>query len=277
MKEKFELPHADKVVGLPSEYAEHQEDLERNFAKYFEAGGLAEEFEIEKTPKDMEIIGFAEGAVKEYLQQYGRKKDLEIPTKNIHLYEDGGVEKLTKGKLMEGAHSALSNAIAIDRKKSDVDFALRIFHELVHAKSYKALQITKERKPEAYRTGFSITSRDGEIIYFRSIEEALAGFLTERFYKEHIIGSEMFREEVARLEKEEREPDFGREEERKTLNELIESIWSLNKEKFKDKREIADLFLEAQVTGKLLKVARLIEGTFGKGSFRKLGENTASN
>ena len=47
------------------------------------------------------------------------------------------------------------------------------------------------------------------------------------------------------------------------------------KDKFKTKDEIFDLFLEAEATGKLLKVGRLVESSLGKGSFRELGEKSA--
>ncbi|MBI2674296.1 MAG: hypothetical protein HYX22_00960 [Candidatus Yanofskybacteria bacterium] len=56
------------------------------------------------------------------------------------------------------------------------------------------------------------------------------------------------------------------------LERLINKIFEKNKEKFNNPSEIAQLFIRAAFEGRLLPLARLIDETFGKGSFRKLGE-----
>lgn len=63
--------------------------------------------------------------------------------------------------------------------------------------------------------------------------------------------------------------------EMKELNKLIDDLLEKNKSEFSSKEEIFNLFVVAAMTGKLLPVARLIEKTYGKGSFRELGEKTA--
>lgn len=59
---------------------------------------------------------------------------------------------------------------------------------------------------------------------------------------------------------------------RKMLNSLIDKVWKSHKEEFKDSEEIFDVFAKAYLTGNMLPVGRLVEDTFGKGSFRKIGE-----
>lgn len=68
--------------------------------------------------------------------------------------------------------------------------------------------------------------------------------------------------------------------ERQKLWQMIDEIYKKNPEKFEDKdektakEEIFSLFAKGMFTGKILESARLIEKTFGKGSFKKLGEWT---
>lgn len=63
-------------------------------------------------------------------------------------------------------------------------------------------------------------------------------------------------------------------EERKKMNAIIKGIYEKNSEKFVSIEEVFEIFAVAYFTGKMLPVARLIEGTYGKGSFRRLGRET---
>lgn len=62
--------------------------------------------------------------------------------------------------------------------------------------------------------------------------------------------------------------------ERLQFDELIDKIYEKNREDedFKDREEVFNLFARATMSGRLLTLVRLIEKTFGKGAFRKLGE-----
>ena len=265
------IPPADRAVGVPED---KQQELEEAMARVYENRGNAkiEGIETEKSQRDLEIINFVIGATSDYQKRYGRKKDIPVPLEKIHILEDGGTEKFTKDRLSKGAHATTYGSILADRKESDIDFALIIFHELFHLKSYKALQITKAEKPEngelgVYRSGISVTTRDGEKVYFEDLEEAIITIVTERFYKEYILTSDLFKDEV-----ESKAPEFSRSREREKLEKLVEELWQRNQDKFQDKDEVLDLFIDAQINGNLLKVGRLIEKTFGKGIFRKIGE-----
>ncbi len=278
-KENFEIPQADDLVGIPSGEENLKpkivENLEEIFRKF--RGGRIEDLEINKSERDIELIDIANKAVSEYLTKYGRGKNLIIPIENIHLLKEGGTEKFTDGIFIGGAHSTLYGSIVIDRMKSDVDCVLRLFHELFHTKSYQAIQLTTAEKPEkrkldTYRSGFSVTSRDGSITYFKDVEEAVIGYMTKKFYHEVLSKEKSFSEEISRLTSEGKEPDFSRAVEQERGMKLVDEIYKVNRDSFKNKEEIIDLFVEAQVTGKLMKVGRLIEKTFGKGSFRKLGK-----
>ncbi len=62
-------------------------------------------------------------------------------------------------------------------------------------------------------------------------------------------------------------------EERSMLNDLIDQIYEKNKEKFTSREDVFHVFSNASLTGRLLPVARLIEGTMGKGYVRKMAEH----
>ena len=68
---------------------------------------------------------------------------------------------------------------------------------------------------------------------------------------------------------------YGYSSARKQFRSLIDELYEKNKSEFQSKEEVFDLFATATMTGRLLPVARLIEKTFGKESFREIGEKSA--
>lgn len=178
----MEGSHLDKIVGVPKEHMADAEEYTRQVAKQFGAEKI--DNEIEKTEHDIELLDFAQSSVDEYLGQYGREKTIVLPLERIHLLEEGGTEiNNDKAGIGSGSHSTYESSVEIDRFVSDTKFVSVAFHELVHAKSYQALQAASTRHKESgqpfivpYRSGFSVVSRDGEKIYFRDWEEAVVSF-----------------------------------------------------------------------------------------------------
>ena len=267
------IPQADKLVGIPKEWMHNLDRFEETMEKAYQTQGTEkiEGLELEKGEKEIEIIHFVNESILEYLRQYGREIEVDSSFDKIHILKEGGTEEYTKGKLRMGAHSTKLGSILVDRGLSNVQFANILFHEQMHNNSYKALQITKEEKPklEQYRAGISVTSRDGKVIYFEDFEEAIIQLLTEKFYNNEVLNSQIFQEELA---KEVEPPYFSRAEESEKLNNTIEDVWLNNQEDFESRKDVEDVFIDAQINGRLLPLARLIEKTYGKGSFRKLGE-----
>lgn len=266
------LPHVDNVIGVPKD---RQQELEERIVKIYEQRGSVkiEGLEMEKSTKDAEIIDFVSSAISEYQKRYGRKKDMPVSLDNIHVLEDGGTNEFTEGRFSGGAHASTYGSILVDRKGSDIEFAIIIFHELFHLKSYKALQMTKRKDAKdsrlgAYRTGIAVITRDGKKVYFEDLEEAIIAIMTERFYKEYILSSNLFKQEAGG-----KVPEFSRSREKDKLEKLVDELWQNNQNHFSVKDEVLDLFIDAQVNGNLLEIGRLIERTLGKGSFRKIGED----
>lgn len=269
-KREIKIPQADRLVRIPKESRDNLDAVEREVREIYRTMGVDKirDLELEKTERDLQIINFVQDAISNLLKQYGREAS-SMPLNKIHILKDGGAEEYTGGKVLTGAHSAKLGSILIDRKKSDAEFAVILFHELLHYGSYKALQFVAGENPEleAYRSGFAVTSADGKTKYFEQVEEALVQIMVKRFYQEKVLHNELFKVDEPVLK-------FSREKELERLDYLIDELFKRNTSKFKSRQEIEELFMEGQINGRLLPVARLIEKTFGKGSFRIIGEKT---
>ena len=265
----FETRHFDKTIG---ETPEHKENFERWIVEKFQEGAGEEikELELEKSEKDIEMIRFAEEEAAKVVQRYGRKKDVELPMENIHLLPEDGTREFTEGRQAEGAYSTKLGSMLIDRSESDIKFTMRAFHEYIHAKSYIAMQVTTEGEYEDYRSGFSVRTRDGKEIFFADIDEGVTTLLEQRFFREVISEHELFQDELKSL----KEEPISRVEELENVNSLIDELWETNQDEFKNREEIVDIFVDAQINGHLVTVGRLIDKTFGEGTFRQLGERT---
>jgi len=66
--------------------------------------------------------------------------------------------------------------------------------------------------------------------------------------------------------------------ERRELEALVKDIFERNRKEnggmFESEDEVLNLFGQAVMGGPMLDLARVVENTYGKGSFRRLGEAT---
>lgn len=275
MSESFKHPLFNRVVGSTPEIEQHTSELKDyiDWLVYERGGKKIEECELDKTPHDQEIITTITGEVDNILRHYGHQDVMKVPENNVHLLKIGGVAEWTEGRLAEGAHSTTRASILIDRCESDVQFASILFHELLHLKPYKALQIIAKDDGKhdvvAYRNGISVVSRDGNIVYLTDLEEAVISYLETRFIAETLPKLPVFRN----LPKEQfKAYETSRDNERGLLIEFATKIFEKTKPQFDSVDAVIDVFIRAHITGNLLPIARLVESVFGKGSFRKLGE-----
>lgn len=270
--------YINRIVASPEKISEivqtlnqiHEDDISETY-----------DSEIEKTHKDISIIHIAQNAANEFWYEKNEiEKKYEIPISGIHILPKGGTEKVTHGKRGIGAAFLESGTMVVDKRESDVIFAVSLFHEMSHLKSYMAIQATEKNKKitdstlEYYRSGFSITSRDGQTTYFYDIEEAIIGYATKWFYTTYLKNNHLF--EKGDLKDFEKNPDTTREEETSDFLKFVDDLYLKNQDMFSNREEIISLFIKAQVTGNVLPVARLIEYSYGTGAFRYLGNQTAS-
>jgi len=271
--EKWNNPFIDKLIGLPTEKEHLTPAWDEHILEtiYQEGGRKITEFEIEKSERDREIIDFAQSAADRMLAAYGRQKTAPVPLENIHLLRDGGTRAyLSKIKAVSGAAAPIQQSLMVDRVESDMQLSLITFHELLHLKSYIALQVmpaneSNQAAVRPYRYGLTVYARDGKTRCLNSLEEAVIGYLTQEFYT-NIQKEPRFENEIKRIAEGNLHIEISRNEEYENLSRMIETIVKTHPEL--TSKELLEMFIKAQVTGNIMAVTRLIEETFGKGSTR---------
>lgn len=277
--EDFPKPYIDRIKNLPEKHKDtHQAWHEYSVQLVEKIGGKTiDNLELHKTERDIQILNFTNDAANELLKKYGREKIINIPLSNIHILEEDAVSKYTNGELSKGGHSTLLRSIIIEKGNSDLQFSIILFHELMHLKSYTALQVISSEKHNElrpYRSGISVVGKDGSTQYLMDIEEAVVGLLTSEFYNEILkTKPALFLEDINKINAGSLAIDISRSDEVRKLNEIIETIYEKNETSFISPNDIQLLFKDAHINGNLLKIARLVETTYGAGSFRTLANN----
>lgn len=272
-KKKIEGPHADDFVGIPElgspEF--HRNEIVHGFKKLFEKGGEPiGDYEVEKTQEEEQLIEFAQKLANQYLHDLGRVKEINLPLENIHILKPGGTNEFTQEKFEGGSHNSRNGAIIVDRMANPALFITVLFHELIHAKSWKVFQITKNDgfSVEMYRSGLEVVDRSGKKYYFSDLEEAVTAYLENKFFNEHIANNPRFKPADVQ------EVTLSRPDELGFLYSVADEITSKLPNEFKTRDEVISLFVDAHINGRLLPLAKTIEKIYGKGSFRELGELT---
>lgn len=281
MNEQFPVPQADRLIAKEGDNrmgvekdGEFITDPKEVFRLVFEEQ-RPEDFrglELEKTEQDNFLIEHALSAVKEYAGIYGRATFGTIPYNHIHLVKEGGTSLILK-QPWDGSHSTVLGEIIVDRAR-DVPTAITLFHELWHRiGSYNAVQIrTTDGDIDWYRSGIAMKSRDGEEEWFRTMNEALTGYMTWRYANEILKETEEFQGEIAEYVREEKYVNTTREGEVDDLMEVVDEVIEKSNGLYESREEVLDIFIRAQVTGNVLPIARILDNVYGKGSFRKFGE-----
>jgi len=262
------------------------------------------EAEREKIPKEIEIINLADNATNEIRKKYGMKK-FDIPPKNIHIIKkDSWDTDDNEGRLIGGYFDQKGQRIIMRESLNRIRFMKTVFHEMLHFKSYNALQVenVSNSKVEPYRSGISGASRNYSTGYLHSINEAVTEELTKRFSSK-LYDNPIFAEEVSKTKEAlaahstniqgkplpknayedvyyASDSKFGLQcfehtykSERDALQLLIDKLFERNKENYNNQEEIFELFAKGFMTGNILPIGKLIDKTFGKGTLRKIGDN----
>jgi len=282
MSEKFSS--FERVIGTPDEDEKEQILDERKSA--FDANKARElkEHEVQKTPEEIAVISLANEATNTIRRKF-RLPDFNIPPENIAIIQREYWDWKKDGN---SSFYPSEQLIATSYRGPTLTFARLMFHEMIHFKSFGSLKIMKGgRETTEDRVGLHTRIRGGKE-YFRSLNEATIEELADRFIADLISQRGLlFREEIENLEQgveteEDLEeyydelrlvqPNFAYEEQRDILDRLIDKLYSQNKENFKSRDEIFDVFVKSMFSNNLLEVGKLIDRSFGKGTFRKIGK-----
>lgn len=198
-----------------------------------------------------------------------------------------------------GVYSLTNQFIAIFyqktiQKKGLLYFAQAITHEILHFNSFSSLNKAKE-KETVRKMGLEITS---DKRYFNKLYEALIEELSKRFEKLYFKDILILKKYLEEKDNE-NDPDlaykvfqtvklpddsyktttakipYAYKKYRLRLDEIIEGIQKKFPDKFNLKEDVFKVFVKACFSGNSVEIARLIEGTYGKGSFRKIAEETS--
>lgn len=299
----------NRLVGrLPDDHdgARKEEQEERLRSAYF--AQIPEDFgaedELEKTTDEKRIIFEANRASNEILRRY-ELEEFDVPENAVHIMKDSVLDQNQNfGKHTDAVYASSLQGILIRRNATKIAFAHRLAHEMLHLKSYNAMKVDPNRDlpRRSHRSGLWIRSRDGGV-FFDTLNEAIVEELAIKCVRK-MMDKRIFRDEKNQTDKLIRDyrrtpsPDghlaenpevyfawiesrtnktitietleFSRKEERAVLGKLIDKIRENNPE-YKDNESVFRLFARAAVDGNMLPL-RIVDKTFGKGTFRKIGE-----
>ncbi|RJQ34692.1 hypothetical protein C4568_02060 [Candidatus Parcubacteria bacterium] len=277
--------------GLPREQKEQfakevSHDLFEN-AKYLELEG-----EIPKTLEQRELCEQVDRYVGEVVEAYGGRNFTVTPD-HVRIVANGDFE-LAGGEFKPDKQLAF-----IGKPQNDLDFTYLVTHELLHFKSYGASQIPvndQTRLDMQYRVGLYLNSRDESEVLFGPLDEAITEMLTKQIVQEKLkndlrfAGIGQLTDQIVRHKRDDLrnagvpESDVlfldangdGRRytyiEGRQAVDMLIDKIFEKNLARFKNREEVFDVFARAKFSGNILPLGRLIDTTFGSGTFRKIGQ-----
>jgi hypothetical protein len=189
-------------------------------------------------------------------------------------------------------------------------FGATVLHELFHLKAYFALQIEENGKNSMiniYRQSVHINSpqsfRGSKHSHFDGLHEAIVAEAEKKLMPKLLNRPELAKEKKwlesdeakkikSELSKKNNIPEedifwidkeaydsrlydawkvISYPHERAVLNYVCSEIQKEFRDKFKTSEDVYEIFLKAHFTGRLLEIGRLVEKTFGEGSFRILG------
>lgn len=271
-----------------------------------------ENFEIPKSELELELINFANRETSLLMEDVGITA-YDIPSENYHIIASELYEKLDSEGV--GIAFPLKKAIMFDVRhfqNNPVYFAAVAVHETLHLKGHFSAEVQQGDDKvyiTPYREGVSIRALQkygyhGEYhSHFDGLHEAIVAEAEKKLLKkilalpqlekekdwlESTQANEMRKELVAEenissddiiwLDKNER----GNWEaiqyapQRKVLNYICLEIQKEFPEIYRNEEDVYKIFLKAHFRGNLVPVARLVEKTFGEGSFRILGNMETS-
>lgn len=259
--------------------------------------------ELNKTSDQLKIIDLANEYSNNVLSQFGLEK-LNITEKNIHIFKNKDYKKFFKEEINPGFEMHFSpkrQAILSQEENSNLRFALKIFHEIIHFKSFYGTEMKQEdshRVLSPAQVGIELRNKKGDKL-FSNLNEAITESLAKKFFKE-VSKKSLFQDEMKEINKAKKDwkgkdSDFSQDifrvyktkkgnsiaeafsyhEARKVLNLLVGKLYSKNFNDFKDHEEIFSLFIKSVFTGDIVgknSWGRLVDKTFGTGTLKSLAE-----
>jgi hypothetical protein len=267
-----------------------------------------EKIQREKTDGEVELINYINLITNELRNKYGLENRDILPEQIFMVKEQDWPQEDNDADAITFPHSGL---ISIKDTKYIIPNFAKLLHEIMHYKSYSAYQVIKKEDEKflaVYRNGLIVRARNGEERYFCYLEEGITQDLTKNALDEALLNNEILKEEYQKFQNdiESRKnkardnyiasmdafgspmplndntffinedgrfwETFSYGESMRLLDVLSNKLFEKNQDKFQSESEVKEIFRKSRFTGDLLELGRLIDKTFGKGTFRKIGE-----
>lgn len=269
---------------------------------------LKKRVEKPKSETEIALIGFVNQVTSDLIKKVGGNS-YTIPPENIHIIEATAYEQRMGKTSFARAYPSYQAIVVNNRysEKNSLNFGLILFHEFLHVKAPMTMEVQEhiEGQPEnsVSRRGISVLSslisnkKDQKHSHFDGLHEAIVSEAEVQFFPK-ILNHPLLQEQKKWLDSEKATvrknqiaqskqipideiywvsdatseyQHFSYKSQRDTLRYVCAEIQKEFPETFQNQQQVFDLFLQSHLTGKLLEVARFVEKTFGKGSFRVLG------
>lgn len=292
----------DRSVGNFSE--PQRQALYVAYQKVFNGQNIARlnRASLSKTRDQLKIIAEANAATNALRRKYGLE-NFDVPPENIHIIkkEVWGAPSTPNVDIF---FTPLIQSIFLKDTPRNIRFAKKVFASMIRFKSYGAVQkLTDSGEITDYRMGLWMCPRSrakavSGFAYFKELNDAIVETLAVRYIASQ-VGNILFKKELGETgELRKHAKDLGK---REFLDEDIYDIWNVKQnqfdiaslgnkaeraalktitddifwkncknDRFPKKENVFDVFARAMFTGHLFELAHLMDGTFGKGTLRKI-------
>lgn len=259
--------------------------------------------EKEKNQGQLAVLDIVNEETMSLMERYGREP-YRIPNENYHLIDSKKYqENFNPSTNATTSFETQGIFFKESENRNPLFFGRNAFHETLQLAAPLKFE-TLEYESKIYRQGISILTLEkdekkyGVHEHFRGLQEAIVS-RSEKKFAEKLIQHPLLRkqrlwlasEEFKTLRKEKSlEHNIGEEEifwisknggkvdtvsypkHQKVLTYVCQEIQKEFSYKYQDFEKVFEEFQKAHFTGKLFKIAKLTEKTFGEGSFRSLGD-----
>lgn len=263
--------------------------------------------EYPKSEKEIALIDFANEETSRLMQETGIEP-YDVPLDNFHIVPPELYKKIGSGGVATAFITRQGMIFDAQRfRDNPVYFGAVALHELLHLKAHLSMEVWGENdevEKTPYREGVTVKALQrygysGKYHeHFAGLHEAIVAETEKRLLGKLLDHPELAKEkewlmsdeakEMRKELSEEKEiPEdsivwvgkkgandwetIGYLRQRDVLNYVCEEIQKQFSDEYQSADDVYKLFLNAHFTGRLLSIARLVEKTFGKGSFRLLG------
>ncbi len=271
-------------------------------------------FEYPKSEKEIALINFANKETSQLMREAGIEP-YDIPAENYHIIPPELYKKVADDDGIATA-SNTGQGIIFDAqyfRDNPVNFGVVALHESLHLKAYFSMEVQENGdkiSKTSYREGVAIQALQryrhrGEYHqHFSGLHEAIVAETEKRLLPKLLDHPELVTEKKwlmsdeamemrRKFTKERKIPEddiiwVGKKgnddwrvisypRQRDVLSYICAEIQKQFSNEYQSADDVYKIFLKAHFTGQLLHLGRLVEKTFGEGSFRLLGNMDTDN